>query len=112
MEIEFIKRDLAEIDADIEIVVVVNKDFDHKFVVDSKELLEAIKFEGNQDEVALLPESKKIFVGSESLESNDIRSAVATAVRSLLSKGYESAKIATYSRYEKCTVQLELKQKH
>ncbi|NPA51042.1 MAG: leucyl aminopeptidase [Epsilonproteobacteria bacterium] len=103
MQIEFIEKKIDDINADIEIIVVVDKNFDHRFVKKYKEVLKSLDFKGEQDEVVLLADSKKLFVGSNSLNSNDIRSAIASAVRKILDKKYKSLKIALYSKFEKCT---------
>ncbi len=106
MKIKYIEKSVAEIEADIELILVVNKDFEHPFVKDFQAALKSMGFSGEQDEVALLAESKKLFVGVNSLVSLDVRSAVATALRTLLAKEYESLKLALYTKYEKCTATL------
>ena len=106
MKIEYIEKNIVDINADIELILVVNKDFEHRFVKSYKNSLEAMGFKGEQDEIALLAESKKIFAGANSLSSSDVRSAVATAMRSLIAKEYKSLKLASYTKYEKCTATL------
>ena len=103
MEIKYLEKDLAAIKADIELILVVNKDFEHPCVKEYQKSLKAMGFGAEQDEVALLAESKKLFVGANSLISSDVRSAVASAIRALLAKEYESIKMALYTKYEKCT---------
>ncbi len=106
MKIEFIEKSLNDIKADIEIIVVVKQDFEHRFAKEYKDVLEKAGFSGKQDELCLLAESKKLFVGSNSLKSKDIRPAVATALRSLIGKKYKSVKIASYLSHDKCTATL------
>jgi len=103
MEIKYIESKLKDINADLELIVVVDKNFEHKFVKDYKDILETLNFKASQDEVILLAESRKIFVGSSSFKSSDIRSAIASAIRATLGKKYKSIKLATYSNYSKCT---------
>ncbi len=103
MIIKYLEKNLEEIHADLELIFVVDKDFEHKFIKDYKELLKDINFNGEQDEVVLLAESKKVFVGVNSLRGNDIRSATASAIRYLINKNYTSIKLATYTNYAKCT---------
>jgi len=103
MKIEYIEKNIADIKADIELIVVVDKNLDHPMVKEYKDTLEAAGFSAGQDEVILLPESKKLFVGAESLKSKHIRPAVATAIRSLLGKKYKSLKVTTYLSHQKCT---------
>ena len=107
MEIQYKEKTLKEIDADLELVVVVDKNFEHPFVKEYQNSLKTIGFSGNQDEIALLIESKKLFVGSNSLKGKDLRSAVASAIRSILDKDIASLKIATYTNYDKCTASIK-----
>jgi len=102
MEIKYIDNKLEDIKADLELIVVVNKNFDHEFIAPYKEILQNLNYEAAQDEVILLPESGKLIVGVDTLKSTDIRSAVASAIRSVLDKKYKSIKVATYSNYNKC----------
>jgi len=104
--IKFYEKLLTEIDADIEIVIVVNKNFDQRFVDPDKELLKEAGFEGEQDEVCLLPEKRRLYVGADSIKSADIRSASAVAIRSLAGKGYRIAKMASYMSHPACTATL------
>ncbi len=101
--IKFYEKLLNEIEADIEIVIVINKNFDQRFCDNDKELLAEIGFSGEQDEVCILAERRKIFVGANSIDSSDIRSASACAVRALIGKGYKIAKMATYMHHPECT---------
>lgn len=87
---------VLEIKSDLEVVLVIGKTFDHAFVKD-EEILKKAGFEGNQDELCHLYENARLYVGSDSLEANSIRTAVAAAMRSLIgNKAYKSVKLATY----------------
>ena len=99
----FEEKLLSEIEADIEIVIVINKNFDQRFVDSEKELLLKAGFSGDQDEVCLLAEKGKLFVGSDSIDAKDIRSASAVAVRSLQNTKFESAKMPIYMNHPDCT---------
>ncbi len=101
--VKFYEKLLNEIEADIEIVIVINKNFDQRFCDEEKEILKQIGFNGEQDEVALLAERAKLFVGADSIDSKDIRSASACAVRYLIGKGYKIAKMASYMHHPECT---------
>jgi len=105
MKIELIDRPRKEIDADIEIVLVIGKDLDHRFVRDKK-LLKKLGFEGAQDAVSLLADKGRIYAGADSLSHEHIRPAVAAAVRALIGKGYATARIASYMSHPKCTATL------
>ncbi len=107
MEIQYITKPLSEIEAELELVLVVGKNFEHPFVKNYKKTLEVLGFSGNQDETALLIESKKLFVGCDTLKGKDIRSAIASAIRSILDKDIASVKLATYTNYNKCTASIK-----
>jgi len=96
---------LKDLKADLEIIVIIDGDLKHKFVQDRK-LLKKTGFKGGQDEVCLLLEKSRLYVGSETLEGAGVRSAVATAMRSLLGKKYKTIKIATYLSHPRCTASL------
>jgi leucyl aminopeptidase len=104
--IKFYEKLLNEIESDIEIVIVVNKNFDQRFVDPDREILEEAGFKGEQDETILLPERKKLYVGADSIGASDIRSASACAVRALKGRSYKIAKMATYLNHPKCTAVL------
>ena len=105
MKFEIINSPMSEIKSDLEIVIVIDGKLKHKFVQDKK-LLKKAGFKGGQDEVCLLLEKNRLYVGSETLKGVGVRSAVATAMRSLLGKKYKSIKIATYLSHPKCTASL------
>ena len=103
MNIEFIDKNLEDILADVELIPVVNKDFEHPFVANSKDLLEELSFSGEQEEIILLTDSKKLFVGVDELSSKYVRPAVATAIRYIIEKGFKSIKMPLLLSHEKCT---------
>ncbi|MRI83508.1 MAG: leucyl aminopeptidase [Nitratiruptor sp.] len=94
MRCTFVEKPLDQIEADIEIVFVIDKRLDHKWVAD-KELLEKLGFKGEVEEVCLLPEKGQLYVGAK-LEHDEIRIAAAKAVRALKNKDYKRAKVGVY----------------
>jgi len=88
---------LEEIKADLELIVVIDNDLKHPTVQDKK-LLKRAGFSAGQDEVCLLVEKRRLYVGSQSLQANHLRRAVASAVRTLIGKkGYKRLKMASYA---------------
>jgi len=83
MKIHFIDRKLNEIDADLEIVFVVNKNFDHRWVKKQKPLLEKLGFKGESEETVLLPESGKLIAAVETIDHENIRLAAAAAIKAV-----------------------------
>jgi leucyl aminopeptidase len=102
MRFTLTEKPTKEIKADLEIIIVINKELDHRFVKDKKTLKKA-GFTGAHETLCLLPEKRRLYVGSETIKSTDIRPAVATAVRSLQGSRYKHLKIASYMSHPKCT---------
>ncbi len=86
---------IDDINADCEIVIVVNKDTNHKWVKD-KEDLKTLKFEGKLEECAFLPHQHRVYTGVDSLERDEIRISVAAALKKIANCDYKSVKIASY----------------
>lgn len=97
---------IKEIKADLEIVIVIDKDLKHASVKDRK-LLKRAGFSGGQNEVCHLVEKKRLYVGADNLKGAAIRPAVATAIRSLIGKkGYKTVKIRTYVSHPRCSASI------
>jgi len=97
---------LSEVKADLEIIIVIEKELKHTFVQDKK-LLKKAGFSGAQDEVCHLIEKNRLYVGADTLKGVGVRSALATALRSLLGKkAYKTVKIGTYLSHPRCSASL------
>jgi len=105
MKFDLSTKALKEIKADLEIVIVIGKELKHRFVKDTK-ILKKAGFTGDHESLCLLPEKKRLYVGSETIKSTDIRPAIATAIRSLNGTQYKSIKIASYMSHPRCTAVL------
>ena len=105
MNFEIIDTPIAEIEADLELIIVVNKDFKHNFVHDEK-LLKKAGFDAQQDETCLFIEKDRLYVSIDSITSANIRTAVAIAIRSLSATNYKTVKVASYMNNAKCTAVL------
>jgi leucyl aminopeptidase len=79
----------VQVQSDIEIVLVKEKKLGSQ-----KKLLEQIGFKGEDETCILLPESKKIYVGCESTDEDNVRIAAATAIRKFNETNYTSATIS------------------
>ncbi len=90
-------KKLKEIQSDCEIILVMEKNFDHKWVKE-REDLKTLSFKANSEETAFLPHCHKIYAGCESFESDEIRIAVAKAVNALRKTKYQRVKIGGYSK--------------
>ena len=102
MNFELTINPIKDILSDIEIVIVVEKNLEHRFVED-KELLEKSGFKSAQDECCLLIQEDRLYVGIESISSANMRTAIATAIKALSNTSYSSIKIASYMNHPKCT---------
>jgi len=104
MNFELTIAKTAEIEADLEIVVIVDNNTKHRFVQDKK-LLKKAGFSCGQDETCLLIEKDRLYVGAESLNSVHLRTAAANAIKALTGTTYRSIKVATYTN-KGCTYSL------
>ncbi len=95
MRFELIEKKVSEIEADLEIVFVIGKNFEHKWVKD-KEELELLNFKAEPEEIAFLPHQKRVYVGVKNLEHDEIRIAAAKAIKTIKNKKFKSAKIGVY----------------
>ena len=96
---------VSDIKSDLEIIIVIDKELKHSFVKDRK-ILKKAGFSAAHEETCLLAEKKRLYVGSESIKSPDIRAAIAVAIRSLKGTNFKRAKIASYMSHPKCTAVL------
>jgi len=102
MNFELTQLPAADIDGDVEVIIVIDNNTDHRFTQDKK-LLKKAGFLGGQDETCLLVSKDRLYVGSESLKGAAIRTAAANAIKALKGTGYKSIKVATYLNGGKCT---------
>ena len=104
MNFELTVLPVADISADVEVVIVVDGDLKHRFVQDKK-LLKKAGFASTQDETCLLIGKNRLYVGANSLKSTDIRRAAANAIKALKGTKYKSLKVASYTN-KGCTYTL------
>jgi leucyl aminopeptidase len=83
VRIQLSDQKLQEIEADLEIVFIVKKDFDHRWIKKQKTLLEKIGFKAEAQECVLLPESGKLIAAVDSLSAEQLRLSAAAAIRSI-----------------------------
>ncbi|CAA6802139.1 MAG: Cytosol aminopeptidase PepA (EC, partial [uncultured Sulfurovum sp.] len=100
MNFELTISPINEIDADIELIVIVNKNFKHDFVEDKK-LLKKSGFKAEQDSTSLLITKNKLYVGVKSINDENLRVAMAKAIQALSETKYKSLKVASYMEDEK-----------
>ena len=104
MNFELTIAKTTEIEADLELILVIDNDLKHSFIKDKK-LLKKAGFSGGQDETCLLLGKDRLYVGASSLESTALRTAAASASKTLLGTNYKSIKVSTYTN-QGCTYSL------
>ena len=104
MNFELTALQMADISADLEVIIVVDKNLKHTFVQDKK-LLKKAGFSCGQDETCLLVSQNRLYVGADSLTSTAVRTAAAAAIKALMGTKYKSIKVATYTN-KGCTYTL------
>ena len=95
MNFELTKLPLDSIDAELQVIIVIDNDLTHRFIQD-KDLLLKAGFKGGQNETCMLLESNRLYVAATNLHSTNIRPAIASAIKTLATTTYSSLKIATY----------------
>ncbi|OCS14525.1 aminopeptidase, partial [Campylobacter fetus subsp. fetus] len=93
MKFTIIEKPLDDIKADYEIIFVVNKDLNHKFIKDGDEF-DFFKFKG--ENVLNLTTLRRIYVGIKDLEPNSIRLGVSNAYNALKDLNLKTIKMASY----------------
>jgi len=87
---------IDDISADIEIVLIINKNMDHRWVKDRK-VLESIGFKADENETVFLPEVKRVYSASSSLYGDDIRLSISNAFKAIKKSKFQSVKLGLYT---------------
>lgn len=85
---------LANIKADAQIILVIDKNLTHKSIQDKK-ALDILGYEGADEEVAQI--GNNIYVGTSSLCSDEIRLAISNALKKIKKSNYKTIKIGSYA---------------
>lgn len=93
MKFKLIDETLDKISADYELIFVVNKDLEHKFIKDIEEI-QLCNYKG--EGVLNLPNAKRIYVGVRDLHSDTIRQGSAKAYNVLKELNIMNLKMASY----------------
>ena len=93
MRIEISNKPIQEILADFEVILVVDKNLNHKFIKD-KETLEFLNFK--REGTCLLSKEKRLYIGIKALKFDEIRIALANAYKALKDLKISNFKIASY----------------
>lgn len=93
MTFTFIEKDIKDITADFEIILVIDKNLEHKFILD-REDFDFLNYDGTS--TLVLAEKKRIYLACKNAEADNIRKAVASAYNAIKTYKISSLKIATY----------------
>ncbi|SFV64348.1 Cytosol aminopeptidase PepA [hydrothermal vent metagenome] len=105
MNFKLTEKKVSEIKSDLEIIIVIKGDLNHKSIKDKNSLIKA-GFSGEHEESCLLIENNRFYIGSDTIKSTDIRAIMGVAMRSLQGTTFKSAKVSTYMSHPKCTAVL------
>lgn len=94
MKFEFINSEISKIKADLLVVLVVDKNLDHKFIK-HKEEFEFFKYKG--DDILLLSGEKTLYVGVKNLEYDSLRKTAAKIYNVVKKLNIETIKMALYA---------------
>ena len=96
MKIELSTEKILCENGEIEIIFVINKNFEHEFVTD-EQILKKLKFKGENEQVVYLHDKNKMYVGVENDDVESFKIGAAIAIKKLKSiDGDLIAKIAIY----------------
>ncbi len=95
MKITVTPKKLDAIHADCEIVLIINQQLKHKWVKDQTDL-STLNFEAKSEESAFLPHQHRVYAGADSLDRDEIRLAVAAALKAIKNTNYKTIKIGSY----------------
>ncbi len=97
MKIEVVNKAIKNIKADCEIILVVDKNFEHKWIED-RDKFKKLGFKGEEDEVLFLPEVDRVYSACSSFEPDDIRVSISNALKCIKKADYKSAKVGLYTK--------------
>ena len=95
MTIQAVNKKIRQIKTDGEIIFVVNKKLEHKWVNDLASLKE-LNFKGKPEEVIFLENKRRIYIGVESTTPENLRIGVFQAVNRIKEYKIKSLKIGLY----------------
>ncbi len=95
LDFKIVEDKIKDVEADLEIVFIVEKDFSHKWVED-EELLKSLGFKAKSEEVCLLAEKRKLYVGLDSFDKDEVRLAISKALNAIKKTEFQIIKIGSY----------------
>ncbi|WP_069637701.1 leucyl aminopeptidase [Campylobacter pinnipediorum] len=103
MKFEIINQPLDQIQADLTLVFVIDKNLKHKFIKDEKEF-DFLGFNGSGS--TLIQSTKTLYIGIENLDYEELRLGACKAFEAVKSLNIKSIKLASYlSKCQKMSFQ-------
>ena len=96
MKINLISENFSDVVSDLEVIFVLNKNLEQKNIKD-KQLLEALNFKANDEEVLLLPELQRVYVGCEEISYDGIAVAISSVVKKIQTTNFITAKLELFN---------------
>jgi leucyl aminopeptidase len=100
MKIEIVNKSIDEIEASLEIILVVNKKIKDK---KDRKLLKKVGFNKTQDNNYLIASKDKLYVSIDNFKSFNLRTACAKAINSIKKTKYSTIKIAIDKEFRAIT---------
>jgi leucyl aminopeptidase len=97
LKIKVLSDELNYPEKSLEVIFIINKNLKHKWVKD-EDLLRDLGFKGENDEIILLPESSRLYVGIKSLKDREgIRITSSKALKHASNYSYKNLIISQYN---------------
>lgn len=97
MQIEFINKNLKDIDADAEIILVDKKDTNHEFLKSDYNELNQLGFFEEKSELIFLTSVRKLFIKCDGFSKEEMRNGTAKGFKALKGYLFKSIKMASYA---------------
>ncbi len=97
IKFEVYDKKIDDIDAEIELIVIVDKNFNHRWIQD-KNILEKCGFKGKEDEAIFLPMVNRVYTSCKTLEPEDIRLSVSNAFKTIKNTTFKTIKMGLYTQ--------------
>ena len=97
MNIEVVDKAIEKVKAECEIILVSSADLNHKWIKDKDEF-EKAGFKAKEDETLFLPGCARVYSSLVSFEPDDVRTAVANALKAIKKTNFKSAKMGLYTK--------------
>lgn len=95
MNIKLLEVELNEVASDVTIIFLKKDELEG---CEHSDILQKTGFKAEQDTTCFLYEKGLLFCGVDSKKSDDIRSAVASAIKAIRTSNFKSAKVAILSK--------------